>query len=954
MNHRPGRPTPFLDKALAALALAFCALAASPAAAREAPAAGAPAAISSKAVEAGEAGTAPGARSDPPPLGAPAPQKVATVEGLTEYRWPNGLRAVLGPDPSRPTLTANLVYRVGSRHEGPGEAGMAHLLEHMLFRPTAAHPDPKGEFTRRGMRWNGTTSYDRTNYFAQFGAEPANLAWMLGWLADTMVNVKVDDDALARERVIVRSEMEASENRPQRVLFQQLMGTAYRFHPYSRSVIGTESDLAAVAPAQLQAFYERYYRPDNAVLVVTGQFDEATTLAAIGRTLGSIVQPASPIAQPYTLDRAQEGEREVILRRVGGVPLFASAYHITPGASRDTVALSLYASMMTRQPDGVLYEALVKTGLAVNVYAYPIALHDPGVLQFSATLPADGDRRRVLDTITRLVEGSAPLTQASFERSRRDMENDTRRIFESADDLGIALTEAIALGDWRLLYAQRDWLRDMTLQDVVAASKRYLLRDNRSVAWYLPTAEPQRAPRPVRADVAALLADHAWTTAKDFVADVALTPETIAARTLTGTLEPGIRYAMLPRRTKGDRVHVNLQLQWGDLASLSGRWREADLLGRMLQAGTTTLSLQQFEDRLRALDARLDVDGSETGVELSLQVGRAQLADALRIAIDAVRNPVFPKDVFEERRARLISSLESSIDQPDQKIGDAIREASHAYPQDDPRHYRDIARRIADLRVQTPERLAAFYRDFANASHGQLAIVGEFDADEVKRIVSAGLGEWRGDRRYARIERPFHPLAAARRIITTPDKANAVYVALHRIELGEEDPEYPALALAVRMLGGSAGSRIAQRLREQEGLSYGAYASLSADRKTRSGAISIRAIHAPSNLAKLEAALAEVLKRVAADGFDAHELADARGAWLQQRSRWLTDESNVSNLLASNLFWGRDMQWWRDFDGKLERATIEDVNAAIRRYLPPDALFVVDAGDYGRRAATSD
>ena len=220
------------------------------------------------------------------------------INGVTQYQLSNGLTVLLGPDESKPTMTVNLVYKVGSRHEGPGEAGMAHLLEHMLFKGTEKIPDPKKELTRRGIDWNGTTWYDRTNYFGQFNASDATRDWMLSWLADTMQNIRIDAGKLKSERPVVINEMESNENRPGTVLYHQLMATAYGFHPYSRSVIGALSDLDAVAPDNLQNFYGRYYRPDNAVLIITGQFDVNGTLAAVQKAFGSIPRPKTPSSSP--------------------------------------------------------------------------------------------------------------------------------------------------------------------------------------------------------------------------------------------------------------------------------------------------------------------------------------------------------------------------------------------------------------------------------------------------------------------------------------------------------------------------------------------------------------------------------------------------------------------------------------------------------------------------------
>ena len=921
-------------------AVASCSLLAAPAAAESQRQGQPPAPITGPAAM-------PGAAALPStPVAAPA--KVTTIQGITEYRLPNGLRVLLGADSARPMVTMNLVYKVGSRHEGPGEAGMAHLLEHMLFKGTAAHPDPKQEFSRRGMRWNGTTSYDRTNYYAQFTPGDEDQRWLLRWFADSMSNLRITPDLLDGERPVVRNEMQSSENRPQRILYQQLMNAAYQFHPYGRTVIGTETDLANVQPAQLQDFYRRYYRPDNAVLIVTGQFDEQELLGDIAAAFAGVAQPKTPIADAYTLDRAQQGEREVHLRRAGGVPLMYVGYHMPAGAARQAVAMAALALMLTRQPDGPLYEALVKPGIAVSVYGYPVALQDPGLVQFGATLADESRREEAWRIMRDLLENALPLSAESLARTKQDFANSRREVMESPESLGLALTEAVALGDWRLFFAQGDWMENLTLDEVQAVGRSYLLRDNRTLAWYVPTADSRRAPEPARVDIARLLADHPWRQQEAFEADFALTPRSIAERTVTGRTSFGIDYALLPRRTRSDRVTVSLRLQWGDLASLSSRWQDADMLDRMMQTGTRSLPLQPFEDRLRKLDARMELTADETGASLGLQVTRDNLDAALELAAQALKEPVFPADVYEERKRQLIASIESRRDQPESLVADMLRQAGRNYPAKDPRHHRPPEELIADLRTHTLERMENFYHEFAGASHGQFSVVGDIDPQAMKTWLEATFRDWKSGKSYQRIERPFHPLPAERRFVSVTDKPNAVYLRTIALEMSEDDPDYPALALAMRLFGGDSGSRVARRLREQDGLTYGAYATLSADRKVRHATISVRAIHAPADLPRIEAALQEEAGRVLRDGFTAAELDAVRQAWAQRRSLVLGDESNVASILASNLYWNDTMQRWMDFDEKIRTTSLAEVNAAFRKYVHPEQALVLGAGEYGR------
>lgn len=900
-------------------------------------------------VPAQAAGTPPASA----PAAAQASPRVAGVQqvgqaihGVTEYRLDNGLTVLLAPDESRPTMTINLTYRVGSRHEGPGEAGMAHLLEHMLFKGTEKTPDPKKELTRRGIEWNGTTWYDRTNYFGQFNASDATRDWMLGWLADTMTNVRIDAGKLKSERPVVINEMQASENRPATVLYQQLMNTAYGFHPYGRSVIGALSDLDAVAPANLQAFYKTYYRPDNAVLVITGQMDVPSTLEAVVKAFGGIHRPDTPVPVPYTLDPVQQGEREVVLRRTGGVPLLLAGYHTPAGAERDTVALSMLAGMLTREPDGPLYQKLVKTGQAVSLGASTTDLYDPGMLVLAATLADEGKQKVVWDTMRQVLEQELPLTQESLDRTRQDVKNGIQRMLEDPEALAMALTESVAQGDWRLLFAQPDWAETMTLDEIRAAGRRWLVRDNRTLAWYLPTTEPVRAPAPSRPDIAALLKDHPWKQSEAFKADFALDPQSISERTVTGKLASGLDYALLPRQVKGDRVSINLNLQWGSLDTLKGRWREADGIGTMLLAGTRRLPQQQFDDQLRTLDAQLNVNADAEGLKLALSVPAANLQPALALAVEAIREPVFPDDLFRERMDRLLTGIAAQRQQPDTLVSEALAARFHAYPEDDPRHHRDLDTVIADAKRQTPARLARFWQDFAGASHGQFTAVGNFQPETLKAELQKLLGDWKSPQAYARIPKPYHGLPTGQVYLKVPDKANAVFFQGRNIPLSEDHPDYPALSMAIRLLGGAPGTRLSERLREKESISYGAYASLSAARDTDNAMINIRAILAPANLQRLEQALSEEITEVLKTGFTQEELDSARSALQDLRRQYLTGEANVAGLLASNLYWGSTMQRWIDIDARLAALRLEDVNGALRKWFDPKKSLTISAGSF--------
>ena len=247
-------------------------------------------------------------------------QKVTAAEGITEYAFPDGLHALLFPDASQPKVTVNMTYLVGSRHEGYGETGMAHLLEHLMFRETKTRADIKRELTDHGAQWNGTTDFDRTNYFETVNATDDNLRWAIALEADRMVNANIDQKNLGAEMTVVRNEFERGENSPDRILMQRAMEAAYAWHNYGKSTIGNRSDIENVPIPKLAAFYQKYYQPDNAVLTIAGKIDEGQTLAWIAESFGRLPKPQRALDKTYTVEPTQDGERQVTLRRVGDLP----------------------------------------------------------------------------------------------------------------------------------------------------------------------------------------------------------------------------------------------------------------------------------------------------------------------------------------------------------------------------------------------------------------------------------------------------------------------------------------------------------------------------------------------------------------------------------------------------------------------------------------------------------
>src|SRR5215216_2142309 len=331
-------------------------------------------------------------------------ENVATVEGITEYRLANGLRVLLFPDQSKQTIIVNVTYLVGSRHENYGETGMAHLLEHLTYKGSKSHPNIPQEINEHGARWNGSTSWDRTNYYETFPASDANLEWAIKLEADRMGNSFILKKDLDSEMTVVRNEYESGETEPFRVTIQRLMGAAYEWHNYSKMTIGARSDIENVPIDRLQEFYKKFYTPDNAVLLVAGKFDPAKTLQLVADNFGAIPRPARELQPIYTTEPTQDGERAVTVRRVGDTQVLIAAYHVPAGSHADFAAIDILTEILGDTPSGRLHKALVETKKAAGTGGLDFQLHDPGLALFVAQVRKEDSLNAARETLIKTIE----------------------------------------------------------------------------------------------------------------------------------------------------------------------------------------------------------------------------------------------------------------------------------------------------------------------------------------------------------------------------------------------------------------------------------------------------------------------------------------------------------------------------------------------------------------------
>ena len=867
--------------------------------------------------------------------------KLATVEGISEYRLANGLQFILFADAAKPTATVNITYLVGSRHENYGESGMAHLLEHLIFKGSKNVPDPTREFKTRGFDFNGTTWLDRTNYYLTFPANDDNIRWALAWVADAMVHSHISRKDLDSEMSVVRNEFEMGENDPTSVMLKRMQSLLFDWHNYGNNTIGARSDIENVRIENLQAFYRKYYQPDNAVLTLAGKFDEQKAIRWVANAFGRLPKPTRTLAESWTVEPTADGERHFVVRRKGEVQLVTLAYRTPSTLHADSDALGMASEILGDTPNGRLYRQLVPDGLAAQVFSYTMETREPGFVVFGAVVPkgqpVDVVRDRMIETIENGFSGKkvhADELQRTVEQARTAYE----RALADPEAFAVMLSEFIALGDWRLFFYGRDQLDQMTADQIDATARKYFVRDNRVQGTFIPEDAPQRAEIPRAPSAAQLLTGYRAQTAGDAGEVFDPSYDNIPRRSLRRNFGD-LQLVMLPKKNRGQTVQVAFSFHWGDEQTLNKRDLAGVLTQAMLGRGTARYNRQQIADEMTRLKMR--------GHLLHFETTREKLPDALRLVAHLWREATFPTAEFEELRREQLTSLQAQLDNPEALSSDALLSHFNTYPAGDPRYYASLDERIAQLRSATVDDLLRYHRQLIGTACGEMAVVGDFDPAVIEQEFAPLFANYVSPAPYRRIEREFRFVAPQRRLIDTPDKENAYFRARLDFRLRDDDTDAAALYVANNLFGGYGGlsNRLINRLRQKEGLSYQAGSTLSMGTRQHLSSWSADIMAAPHNIARAEQAFNEELARVRNEGFTEREISEAKKGIIETRAVARSQDTAIAIRWISLLDQQRDWQFSKDFEARVLAATPAQINAVFRKYIDPAQLTIIIAGD---------
>jgi zinc protease len=848
----------------------------------------------------------------------------------------NGLRVLLLPDPSVPVVAVCVIYQVGSRNEAVGHTGSTHLLEHLMFKGSHRFNPSDGKpiarvLERVGAHFNATTWFDRTNYYETLPPEYLELALELE--ADRMRNALLRESDLATEMTVVRNEFERGENEPFDALLKESFAIAFREHPYHHPTIGWRSDIENTSIDRLRAFYDTFYYPDNASLVLVGSFDRSEALELTARHFGPLPRAPRGVPPVVTREPRQEGERRFVVRRAGEVGWVVVSWRTPEAAHLDTHSLAVLADALGGGVTSRLYQRLVETGMCLDVQAVAWQLRDPGLFQVFATLNPPAPHAKVEKIIRREVASVVRkgLSKAELERAKAQVEAQTAYHRDSPAQVAAGLAEAISSVDWRFYLDYPERIQAVRRDDVLRVAGNTFVEDSVSVGYFIPKdADGGSGPVP-----------HAVRPRPCFYRTE------IAPRVREAALADGGRILLLPRHSN-TTVHLHGSLLAGHGLLGVGEWSAASLLPDMLERGTSSHTRIEIARLLEDRGIELDVSADGFNPLEVFCSGRClarHLPLVLELLAEMLLTPDFPADELEKLRTLRLGELAQAHEDTFHRAFESFSRLT--FPPGHPYCRRPFDERRAGLESLTREQLVAVHERLYGPASLVLALVGDFKVDEVERRLGELFGVAHGGCRDAppiarRGPRDVSPGEARENM---RDKPNLDVVVGHPGGLRRADDDFIAASLGNSVLGHSTlSSRLGMRLRDREGLTYGVISRFFGA-SLLDGPWAVTFSVAPPNLDRAVTAVREELTRFAAEGPSEAELADERAAMAGSYRVSLATPTGMARELARLVRHGLPVAEIDRIPESVLATGREEVAAAVRRHIDPDRLCLAVAGE---------
>ncbi|QSJ20953.1 insulinase family protein [Nostoc sp. UHCC 0702] len=874
---------------------------------------------------------------------------ISLTNGVQKTVLDNGLTVLTKEVHTAPVVSVQVWYKVGSRNEIKGENGISHQLEHLMFKGTTDRPVQFGRlFSALGSQFNAFTSYDETAYFGTVQRD--KLEALLTLEADRMENALVGSEQLTSEKRVVISELQGYENSPSYRLDRAVMREAFPNRAYGLSVGGTKADVEKFTVEQVRNYYQTYYSPDNATLVITGDFATEPVLKFVKETYGKL--PKRPktarFQQATSTSSASVAKKSpIVLKQPGSAALLQAVYPLPDIKHPDVPAIDVMDAILTGGRSSRLYQALVESGLASSVSGGAAELIEPGWYDISATAAPGQELGKIAQVLQESLAKlqQQPVTLEELNRAKTALQASfvlgNQDITSQASQLGYNQTVA---GDYRFIEQYLAAIAKVTPAQVQQVAKTYLNPAKQTIGFFEPT-QPDGKPGTSSADSGRTVENFSPGKPVDPAELAKYLPPATSATDSTKqslpeqfTLTNGLRVLLLPDHSV-PTINLSGQIDAGNEFDGNQRAGLANLTASNLINGTQTKNALTIAKTLEDRGASLSFSASREGVSISGQGLSANLPILIETLADVVQHATFPKDQLELSRQRALTSLKVQLDDPS-GLGRRVFQQA-IYPENHPFHSFPT---VESLKSMTRDDLLRFYQQHYRPDTTTIALVGDFEPAKVKVLLNQVFGKWEATGTPPVINLPTvsFPQTSTRLNKVIPGKAEAVtYIGYNGIS--RKDPRYYAALILNQILGGDTlSSRLGTEVRDRQGLTYGIYSGFAAGVKPGPFLISMQT--APEDASKAIASTIALLKQLREQGVTEAEFNTAKRSITNSYPVELANPSDVSNIILNNAVLGLSRAEIREFPQRIQAVTMAQVQQAIEELIKPENLVIVTAG----------
>ena len=874
---------------------------------------------------------------------------------VTEYMLKNGLKVLIKEAHAAPVASCYIWYKVGARNERPGITGITHWVEHMLFKGTPSFPkeELKRVIERNGGQWNGFTNSDYTAYYETLPADKIELGIQIE--ADRMHNSIFDANEVQQERTVILSEREGAENYPQFLLREEVQAAAYKAHPYQWGVIGWKSDLQSITREDLYNYYRDYYAPNNATLVLAGDFNPDDMLEKAHKYFADI-PPGKPVPPPRTAEPEQYGERRVLVRRAGNVAHISIAYHVPAVGDEDIYPLSVLQMVLSSGRSSRLYKAIVHQELATSAYFYVGTMIDPGLAWLAAEVSASIQPERVEEALLAEIERTQaePITDDELHKAINQAEANFIYAQDSVSKLAERLGYYETIANYKYVYTYLDNIRQVTREDIQRVAAKYLTEDNRTVGYFMPIQPGGGVGRQKAEGEENYYFVNDQQSAHRVLAEGI--PSCGNSFSLSHPHPSSAASSDIPTRFVRDNGLVLIVAENHSLpvVSISGRLKAGGkydtdeqagigyFVANMLSKGTESRTWEQIAAEIETVGASINFGGGIETASFGARLLTKDFASVLSVLSDVLLHPSFPEEEIEKYRVQLYSQLKSWDDSPaqvaDKEIRTLIYPAGHAYH----RRLQGYEETVSKFKR---EDLFSFYHRYYRPDVAMIAVVGDVDTDDTVDKIRNAFADWKVDGEPADFAiPPVEMQGASKKSIPMMDKSQ-VEIALGHKGISRTNPDFYAVDVMNRILGGSAGlGRLFNYVRDVEGLAYSVWSSFSAG--LGEGPFIAGAGVNPENVERVIQSILTQIKKLKEDGITQGELSDAQNMLIGNFALSMETNGGIANVLLNAELFGLGLDYPQRHAQIYRSVTKEQVEEAAAKYLHPGKCSVVTAGPY--------